>query len=124
MLDPDNLKWKHLVLPHTPLPTSWPKAEYEEHSIAVQKKRAEMRAANVSEEEMNELFRYTRDYVEALFAKSGKDGIVGAFEGGNYQAEGFYRPQQNCLMFTRTDYFCAVCAEAIEKVIDEYTQAP
>jgi len=124
LLDPDNLKWKHLVLPHTPLPTSWPKAEYEEHSIAVQKKRAEMRAANVSEEEMNELFRYTRDYVEALFAKSGQDGIVGAFEGGNYQAEGFYRPQQNCLMFTRTDYFCAVCAEAIEKVIDEYTQAP
>jgi len=122
LLDPDNLKWKHLVLPHTPLPTSWPKAEYEEHSIAVQKKRTEMRAANVSEEEMNELFRYTRDYVEALFAKSGQDGIVGAFEGGNYQAVGYYRPQQNCLMFTRTDYFCAVCAEAIEKVIDEYSR--
>ena len=122
LLDPDKLKWKHLVLPHTPLPTSWPKAEYEEHSIAVQKQRTEMRAANVSEEKMNELFRYTRDYVEALFAKSGQDGIVGAFEGGNYQAEGYYRPQQNCLMFTRTDHFCAVCAEAIEKVIDEYSR--
>ena len=123
LLDPENLKWKHLVLPNTPLPTAWPKAEYEEHSLAYQQRRQEMRAANVSEAEMNALFRETRDFVEALFARSGQDGIVGAFEGGNYQAEGFYRPQQNCLMFTRTDYFCAVCAEAIEKVIDEYTQA-
>jgi hypothetical protein len=27
-------------------------------------------------------------------------------------------------MFTRTRDFCAVCSEAIEKVIDEYTLAP
>ena len=39
----------------------------------------------------------------------------------DYQAEGFYRPEQNCIMFTRTEAFCVVCAEAIEKVIDEYT---
>jgi len=25
------------------------------------------------------------------------------------------------MMFTRADYFCDVCAAAIEKVIDEYT---
>ncbi len=81
-----------------------------------------MRAANVSEDEMNELFRYTRDFVETLFEKSGQNGVVGAFEGGNYQAEGYYRSEQNCLMFTRSEAFCAVCAEAIAKVIDEYTQ--
>ena len=57
LLDPDNLKWKHLVGESTPLPTPWPKAEYEEHSIAVQKTRAEMRADNVPEAEMNELIR-------------------------------------------------------------------
>lgn len=121
LLDPDNLKWRHLVTPGTPLPTSWPKAEYEEHSIAVQKRRAEMRAANVSEAEMNTLFRYTKEYVDTLFEQSGKKGIVGAFEGGNYQAEGYYRSEQNCLMFTRYEAFCAVCSEAIGKVIDEYT---
>jgi len=121
LLDPDNLKWKHHVAPHTPLPTAWPKAEYEEHSMGYQQRRREMRAANVSEDEMNALFRYTKEYVESLFEKSGQAGVVGAFEGGNYQAEGYYRSQQNCLMFTRTEAFCAVCAEAIEKVIDEYS---
>ena len=54
---------------------------------------------------------------------SGQEGKVGAFEGGNYMAEGIYRSQQNCIMFTRTTDFCAVCSEAIEKVIDEYTLA-
>ncbi|MBT8067998.1 MAG: IgA Peptidase M64 [Gammaproteobacteria bacterium] len=121
LLDPDNLKWKHFVKPGTPLPTSWPKAEFEKHSIAVQKRRSEMRAANVGEEEMNALFRYTKQYAEELFEKSGQKGVVGAFEGGNYQAEGMYRSEQDCLMFTRSESFCAVCAEAIEKVIDEYT---
>jgi len=80
-----------------------------------------LREANVSEEEMNELFRYTRDFVEDLFEKSGKAGVIGAFEGANYQAEGYYRSEQNCLMFTRSEQFCAVCAEAIGAVIDEYT---
>ncbi|MGI9234329.1 MAG: M64 family metallopeptidase, partial [Woeseiaceae bacterium] len=106
LLDPDNLKWNHHVKPGTPLPTAWPKAKFEEHSIAVQKRRAEMRTANVSEEEMNALFRYTKQYAEELFEKSGKKGVVGAFEGGNYQAEGFYRSEQNCLMFTRYEAFC------------------
>ena len=83
-----------------------------------------MRSENVSEEKMNELFRYTKEYVENLFEKSGQAGVVGAFEGGNYAAEGYYRSEQNCLMFTRTEDFCAVCSEAIEKVIDEYSRAP
>ena len=121
LLDPTNLKWKQHVKPGTPLPTPWPKAKFEAHSIAVQKRRAEMRAANVSEDEMNALFRYTKQYAEELFEASGQTGVVGAFEGGNYQAEGFYRSEQNCLMFTRYESFCTVCAEAIEKVIDEYT---
>ncbi len=121
LLDPDNLKWKHHVAPNTPLPTPWPKAEYEKHSLAYQERRRDMRAANVSEDEMNALFRYTKEFVETLFEKSGQNGVIGAFEGGNYQAEGYYRSEQNCLMFTRSETFCTVCAEAIEKVIDEYT---
>jgi len=47
---------------------------------------------------------------------------IGAFEGANYQAKGYYRSEQNCLMFTRSESFCRVCSDAIEKVIDEYTQ--
>ena len=124
LLDPDNLKWKHLVAPNTPLPTPWPKAEFEEHSMAVQERRAHMRATNVPEAEMNELFQFEQEVSEALFSKAKYRDAIGAFEGANYEAEGYYRSEQNCLMFTRTDDFCAVCAAAIEKVIDEYTRAP
>lgn len=122
LLDPGKLKWKQLVAPATPIPTPWPKAAFEEHSIAVQERRTEMRAANVSEDEMNALFRYTKQYSEDLFSKAEHRDAIGAFEGANYEAEGYYRSEQNCLMFTRTDYFCKVCAAAIEDVIDEYTQ--
>ena len=83
-----------------------------------------MRADNVAEAEMNELFQFTRDHVDNLFAGSDYKNAVGAFEGANYAAEGYYRSEQNCVMFTRTDYFCLVCRAAINQVIDEYTLAP
>jgi len=121
LLDPENLKWKHHVAPSTPLPTPWPKEAFEKHSIAYQEIRRQMRADNVPEEEMNALFRDNQVFVESLFDQSGRKNVVGAFEGGNYMAEGFYRSEQNCLMFTRTTELCTVCSEAIEKVIDEYT---
>src|SRR5210317_1038715 len=123
LLDSENLKWRRLKDPETPVPTPWPKAEFEEHSIAYQKRRAEMRAANVPEDEMNALFRYTKEFTEDLFSKTRYKDAVGAFEGANYEAEGYYRSEQNCLMFTRTDYFCQVCSAAIEEVIDEYTKS-
>ena len=81
LLDPENLKWGHLVAPNTPLPTPWPKGEFEEHSIAVQERRAQMRANNAPEAEMNGLFRYTRQFVEELFAESDTRDTIGAFEG-------------------------------------------
>ena len=121
LLDPENLKWKHLATEGVALPTPWPKAEFEEHSIAYQEKRRQMRADNVPEAEMNALFDANQVFVESLFDASGQKGVVGAFEGGGYMAEGLYRSAQNCIMFTRTRDFCAVCSEAIEKVIDEYT---
>ena len=49
---------------------------------------------------------------------------IGAFEGANYEAKGYYRSEQNCIMFTRTEHFCSVCAAAIDDVIDEYTKGP
>ena len=122
LLDPQNLKWKHLVEHATPLPTPWPKEEYEEHSLAYQARRADMRKANAPESEMNKLFRDNQRIVEGIFSKAPYRDAIGAFEGANYHAEGYYRSQQNCIMFTRTDYFCKVCAAAVEQVIDEYTK--
>jgi hypothetical protein len=121
LLNPEDLKWKHLVAPNTPVPTPWPKAEYEEHSLAVQERRAKMRADNAPEAEMNELFRFTKEHVENLFSTSEYNNAVGAFEGAMYEAKGYYRSEQNCIMFTRIENFCLVCRAAINKVIDEYT---
>ncbi len=122
LLDPDKLKWKHLVDDDTPLPTPWPKAEYEEYTLAYQKTRAEMRANNAPESAMNELFREALDFNAQLFSKSDYKDAVGAFQGGNYDAQAYYRSEQNCVMFTRVDWFCRVCAAAIEAVIDEYSR--
>ena len=121
LLDPENLKWNHLVEVNTPLPTEWPKAAYEEHSVAYQARRAAMREENVSEDEMNRLFRTNQNIVEGMFSKAEYRNAIGAFEGGNYLAEGIYRSEMNCIMFTRTTDFCRVCSNAIEQVIDEYS---
>jgi hypothetical protein len=49
-------------------------------------------------------------------------GKVGAFEGAMYEAKGYYRPQIDCIMFSRDDVpFCAVCRQAIERIINFYT---
>jgi len=123
LLDPDNLKWRDLVDTDTPLPTPWPKEAFDTHSVATQKIRAQMRKDNVPESEMNDLFRRNQEVVEELFTDTPYEDVIGAFEGANYQMTGQFRSAQNCIMFTRTTHFCRVCSNAIEAVIDEYTQA-
>jgi len=120
LLDTDNLKWRHLVDGETPLPTPWTKEAYEAHSLAYQARRANMRTENVAESEMNKLFADNQEIVEGMFSAAPYAQDVGAFEGAIYQAKGYYRSEQNCIMFTRTEDFCRVCAAAIEEVIDEY----
>jgi len=122
LLDPTKLKWRDLVDTDTPLPTPWPKDEYDKHSVATQKVRAQMRKDNVPESEMNKLFRKNQQVAEEIFSTAAHRDSIGAFEGANYRMTGQYRSEQNCLMFTRTTFFCRVCSGAIEQVIDEYTR--
>ncbi len=50
-------------------------------------------------------------------------GAVGAFEGASYEAHGLYRPQADCIMFTRDPVgFCRVCQRAISRIIDLYSK--
>jgi predicted small secreted protein len=121
LLDPANLKWKDLVEPGTPIPTPWRKEEYEQHSREYGKRRAQIRAANRPEEEMEALFRENRDFEVKFFAEEKYYGKVGAFEGAMYEAKGYYRPEVDCIMFTRSKTFCAVCRRAIERVISLYS---
>ena len=70
---------------------------------------------------MEELFRREREKEVAMFRGEKYAGKVGAFEGANYEAKGYYRPEIDCIMFTRSDRFCAVCRRAIERIIGMYT---
>ncbi|HKH48840.1 MAG TPA: IgA Peptidase M64 [Thermoanaerobaculia bacterium] len=119
--DRDTLKWRDLVAPGTPLPTPWSKEEFEKQSAAFQKRRREIRAQNRSEDEMDALFREQQKADTKLLGSEKYAGKVGAFEGANYAAKGYYRPQVDCVMFTRDEVgFCQVCRRALEQVIDLY----
>ncbi len=120
LLDPANLKWKDLVAAGTPVPTPWDKEEFDRFERDIQRQRKELRAAGKPEAEMDELFRKQREKEDAMLGSQKYAGKVGAFEGANYEAKGYYRPELDCIMFTRHKTFCAVCRRAIERVIGMY----
>ena len=120
--DPSQLKWKKHVKDGTPLPTAWPKAEFEEASRAYQKRRAALREANKPESEMSALFKEDLRFNEKLFAASPNRHVVGAFEGANYEAKGFYRSEMQCLMFDRSEKFCNACSDGVVEIIDLYSR--
>ncbi len=122
LLDPSALKWKDLVAPGTPVPTPWGKEAFEAYSNGIQQRRRQIRAERKPEEVMEALFREELQHEQSMFAKEKYAGRVGAFEGANYEARGYYRPEVDCIMFTRTDHFCAVCRRAIERVIGMYAR--
>jgi len=122
LLDPKNLKWRSLVSPGTPIPTPWNEEAFENYSREIQKKRRQIRMENGPESEINALFIEEKEHEEKMFGEEKYEGKVGAFEGANYEAKGYYRPQINCIMFTRTDHFCQVCRRAIERIIDFYSR--
>lgn len=123
LLDPERPKWRHLIAPETPVPSPWPKQEFEEHSLAVQERRRQLRAEERPEQEMTALFEAQRSFEMKLLGTDPLAGRVGAFEGAMYSPRGLYRPQLDCIMFSRNPVpFCAVCQEGIEAVIDLYTR--
>lgn len=122
LLNPELLKWKQFVSPDTPVPTPWNKEAFETYSREVQKQRRQIRKENRPEAEMDALFNQEKIHEEKELGAEKYAGKVGAFEGANYEAKGYYRPQTNCIMFTRANFFCKVCQSAIERVIDLYSR--
>jgi hypothetical protein len=122
--DPHAAKWKDLIAPGTSLPTPWPKAEFEAIEKEVQARRRDLRARKRPEEEMEALFAEELAKVEPLLAALPDGNKVGAFEGCDHESRGYYRPESNCIMFTRTEKrgFCAVCRRGIERVIGLYAK--
>jgi hypothetical protein len=122
LLDPGKLEWKDLIDPETPLPTPWQKEEFEKREREFQERRARIRAEGRPEAEMEALFREVRDFEVRLFEVEKYLGKLGAFEGAMYEAKGYYRPEVDCIMFTRSQAFCTVCRRAIARVIDFYAE--
>lgn len=92
--DPGKLKWKDLVGRRTPIPTPWNQEAYDAADGKLRPR---------------------------LLAVERHRGAVGAFEGGGYRAKGIYRPQTDCIMFSRgAATFCGVCSRHLGRVIDSY----
>jgi hypothetical protein len=121
--EPALLKWRDLVEPSVPIPTPWNQEAYDKLSREYQEKRQKLSEGGASDEEMEKLFEEVKRVTGPLLAAEKHAGSVGAFEGAGYQAKGLYRPQADCIMFTRNPKdFCRVCARAIEQVIRLYTE--
>ncbi len=124
LLDPAKVKWKDLVESGTPIPTPWNKEAFESYSRDIQKRRRQIRAERKPESEMDALFQEEKVHEMSAFGSEKYAGKVGAFEGANYEAKEYYRPQADCIMFTRDDVpFCAVCRRALEMVINLYSRS-
>jgi hypothetical protein len=116
-------KWMDMVTPGTPLPTPWNKEGFEQHQREYQAERAKLREANVPESQMDALFRAQLEWDTKFLGSEKYANRVGAFEGASYEPKGLYRPEADCIMFTRDEVgFCDVCSRAISRVIDMYSK--
>jgi hypothetical protein len=121
--DPANLKWRGLVEAETPLPTPWDKAAWEAKARAFLDRRLALIERKAPESEFDALFREQQDSDTPMLSSMTYSGKVGAFEGAAYEGKGLYRPQTDCIMYTRDEVgFCKVCRKAIERVIDLYSR--
>lgn len=122
LLDPAKLKWRDLVAEGTPVPTPWAKDSYDAKDLEYQKRRAEI-AKTGNDAEAEKLMAEVKATTAPMLQSEKFAGKVGAFEGAAYEAKGLYRPEVDCIMFTRNPKtFCKVCERAISRVIDLYAR--
>jgi hypothetical protein len=114
--DRDQLKWRSLVEPTTPIPTPWNQTAYDSLTAA---------AHNLNHSAVNYPHEYARltALADSVLRAEPFRGKVGAFEGAGYVKSGIYRPYLNCRMFSKTlAPFDPVCQAAIARVLDFYAR--
>lgn len=120
-LAPERAKWRHLAADTEPRPTRWNKADYERYFADNLRRYYRLRETGADEAVVEKFMVEERLRQRALLAKSGRGRQVGFYEGANGYARGVFRSEVDCIMFSlQTDYFCAACAAAIERMIDEH----
>lgn len=122
LLDPKSLKWGDLVLSETPLPTPWNQTAFDRHEFDYQAKRRAMTEAAAPVADMDGLMARAKATTAALLGAERHKGAVGALEGAGYKARGLYRPEIDCIMFSRSAAFCRVCERALRRAIDVHAK--
>lgn len=116
-LSADKAKWR--LSTDATVPTAWNKAEYDKYFSGYVQRYLRLRERHVAEAVVEQFMHDDSRRQAALLAKNGRDRIVGLFEGAHGYAQGVFRAEANCIMFSlQTDYFCAACVSAIERMID------
>lgn len=137
LLDPANLKWKHLIDTGIEIPTPWEKKDFDEMDTKWQIRRAEMNEyiAKVKREKASAdvIKKAEDDYavadkshsekVDKYLQSSKYRGKVGVYEGAGYCSEDMYRPMLDCIMFSKgAKPYCRVCEDVVRKKILFYAE--
>jgi hypothetical protein len=121
--DRAQLKWRDLLTRNVPIPTPWPKREFEAFQKDYQARRVQIRELKLPESAMTRLFRDEIEIEMRVFAAAEHAKKVGLFQGANYDAQAFYRSEIDCIMFSRNPVpFCRVCRRALSAQIDRHTR--
>ena len=133
LLDPEDVKWKHLLTPGIPIPTPWGQDEIAELDARSSTLREEMRAKleepGRTRKELGDLRSEYRAKLGELDDQADRirrhyqelyRGKVGVFEGAGYSPKGLYRSEVHVGMF-HEGYYGPVSEAAIERVIDQLT---
>ncbi len=126
LLDPNNVKWKHLLSPGIPIPTPWGQDEIIELQAERDQVQEQLRSNDITEDEREILenknreirrqIREVRDKYNELY-----EGKIGVFEGAGYQAKGLYRSEITIAMFNaKTFSYGPVSEECIMRSINHY----
>ena len=120
-VSPERAAWRHLAAGAGGQPAGWNKAAYEKYFADYVKRYNRLRETGAEEAAIEQFLDAERTRQARLLEKSGHGREVGFFEGANGYAKGMYRSEVNCIMFSlQTDYFCAACSAAVERMIDEH----
>lgn len=110
------VKWSHLIAAGVPVPTPWRKQAYEDIMRRYEAARRSPDSSCGSGAKEGLLCSASSLLETEAFA-----GKLGAFEGAAYRGRGVFRPEVDCLMFSRhSGRFCRVCEQAINWTIDRY----
>lgn len=120
---PDRAKW-HDRRSAPAGATPWNKAEYDRYFAGYVRRYEALRAAGAAEAEIDAFLETGSRQQQLLLAKNPNPRDVGCFEGAGGYARGLYRAEVNCIMYSmQTDYFCAACTAAIERMLDAHVGA-